>query len=95
MPVIGRRLGALLVSAMLLGGAAGCDRGSKAKAAAPVAPPPTEVIVAPVEQRPVSIVREFTARTEAVPTVEVRARISGVSAAVRSVPYDSARPRMS
>jgi membrane fusion protein, multidrug efflux system len=78
MPVIGRRLGALLVSAMLLGGAAGCDRGSKAKAAAPAAAPPTEVVVATVEQRSVSIVREFTARTEAVPTVEIRARISGV-----------------
>ena len=49
-----------------------CNRNQNAKAAAP--PPPTEVIVAPVEQRTVSIVRDFTARTEAVPTVEVRAR---------------------
>ena len=78
MPVNGRLLGALLINVVLVGAGAGCDRGSKAKAAAPAPPPPTEVLVAMVEQRPVSIVREFTARTEAVPTVEVRARISGV-----------------
>jgi membrane fusion protein (multidrug efflux system) len=54
----------------------GCNRNQNAKAAAP--PPPPEVMVAPVEQRTVSIVRDFTARTEAVPTVEVRARVAGV-----------------
>jgi len=53
-----------------------CNRNQNAKAAAP--PPPTEVTVAPVEQRTVSIVRDFTARTEAVPTVEVRARVAGI-----------------
>jgi membrane fusion protein, multidrug efflux system len=78
MPVIGRLPGALLVGAVLLSASAGCDRGSKAKADAPAASPPTEVVVTMVEQRPVSIVRDFTARTEAVPTVEIRARISGV-----------------
>jgi RND family efflux transporter MFP subunit len=56
--------------------AAGCGRGESAKAPAP--PPPLEVVVAPVEQRNVAIVRDFTARTEAVPTVEIRARVSGV-----------------
>jgi membrane fusion protein, multidrug efflux system len=76
MPVIDRRYAALLVGLALLGASAGCERGTKAKAAAP--PPLPDVVVAKVEQRPVSIVRDFTARTEAVPTVEVRARISGV-----------------
>jgi membrane fusion protein (multidrug efflux system) len=76
MPVIDRRCGALLVGLVLLGASAGCDRGTKAKAAS--SPPLPDVVVAQVEQRPVSIVRDFTARTEAVPTVEVRARISGV-----------------
>ncbi len=35
-------------------------------------------MVAPVEQRAVSIERDFIARTEAVPTVELRARVAGV-----------------
>jgi membrane fusion protein (multidrug efflux system) len=58
---------------LLLAGTA-CDRGKKE--AAP--PPPPSVIVAAVEQRTVPIVRDFTARTEAVPTVDVRARVPGV-----------------
>jgi RND family efflux transporter MFP subunit len=77
MPVIDRRCGTLLVGLALLGASAGCERGSKAKAAAPPTPL-VDVVVAKVEQRSVSIARDFTARTEAVPTVEVRARISGV-----------------
>jgi membrane fusion protein (multidrug efflux system) len=59
---------------LLLSGTA-CDR-SKAKEAAP--PPPPSVVVAEVQQRTVPIVRDFTARTEAVPTVDVRARVPGV-----------------
>jgi membrane fusion protein (multidrug efflux system) len=59
---------------LLLAGTA-CDR-SKAKEAE--APPPPSVIVAEVEQRTVPIVRDFTARTEAIPTVDVRARVPGV-----------------
>ena len=35
-------------------------------------------MVAPVEQRSVAIERDFIARTEAVPTVEVRARVAGI-----------------
>jgi membrane fusion protein (multidrug efflux system) len=54
----------------------GCNRDQSAKAAAP--PPPPEVGVAPVEQRAVSIERDFVARTEAVPTVEIRARVAGI-----------------
>ena len=61
--MIDRRRGALLVGLVLLGASAGCDRGTKAKAASP--PPLPDVVVAQVEQRPVSIVRDFTARTEA------------------------------
>ena len=60
----------------VLGGAA-CEKAKKdAKAAPP--PPPPAVIVAEVEQRTVPIVRDFVARTEAIPTVEVRARVSAV-----------------
>jgi membrane fusion protein (multidrug efflux system) len=54
-----------------------CDR-AKADKAAPAPPPPTPVIVADVVQRSVPIVREYTARTEGVPTIEVRARVAGV-----------------
>ena len=72
-----RRLGIVLTGATLLAATSGCDRSMDAKAAAPAAPPP-DVVVAHVEQRPIAIVREFTARTEAVPTVEIRARIPGV-----------------
>jgi RND family efflux transporter MFP subunit len=64
-----------LVGVALLGATAGCNHNGSAKAAAP---PPPEVVVATVEQRAVSIERDFTARTEAVPTVEIRARVSGV-----------------
>src|SRR5262245_4053778 len=64
---------------LLLAGSA-CDRakaGKDAKGSAPPPPPPA-VIVADVQQRTVPIVRDFVARTEAVPTVEVRARVPGV-----------------
>jgi membrane fusion protein, multidrug efflux system len=55
---------------------AACDRAKATKAPPP--PPPTSVIVADVVQRSVPIVREYTARTEGVPTIEVRARVAGV-----------------
>ena len=74
----GRRAG-WLAGALLLAAMAGCERNSGASAKTAAAPPPPpEVVVAAVEQRPVAIVRELTARTEAVPTVEIRARVSGV-----------------
>ena len=50
----------------------GCE-----KAKSEVAAPP-DVVVAVVEQRTVSIVRDFTARTQGIPTVEVRARVAGM-----------------
>ena len=55
-----------------------CDRAKAGKDAKAAAPPPPTVVVAEVTQRTVPLVRDFTARTEAVPTVEVRARVAGV-----------------
>jgi membrane fusion protein (multidrug efflux system) len=60
---------------LLLAGALGCDKGKTAQAPPP---PPTIVIVADVTQRTVPLVRDYTARTEGVPTIEVRARVAGV-----------------
>lgn len=71
------RLAIGLTALALLGAATGCERGKSAKTSAPP-PPAAEVVVAQVEQRAVSIERDFTARTEAVPTVEIRARVAGV-----------------
>jgi membrane fusion protein (multidrug efflux system) len=73
---LGRPL-AWMLGLMLLTATVGCDRGAKAAKSAE-APPPTPVIVAEVTQRSVPIVRDYTARTEAVPTIEVRARVAGV-----------------
>jgi membrane fusion protein (multidrug efflux system) len=56
----------------------GCDRAKGAKQDAPPPPPPPRVVVAEVVQRTVPIIRDFTARTDAIPTVEVRARVAGV-----------------
>jgi RND family efflux transporter MFP subunit len=62
---------------------AGCDRGgAKESKQAPAAPPPT-VIVAEVPQRTAHLTADFVARTEAVPTVEIRARVPGVLEQVR------------
>jgi membrane fusion protein, multidrug efflux system len=65
----------LMAVGLLVATTAACDR---AKSAEKAPPPPTSVVVAEVVQHTVPIVRDFTARTEAVPTVEVRARIAGV-----------------
>lgn len=62
---------ALLAGAALLGATA-----CKPKIAAPP-PPPPKVTVAPVEQKELVEWDEFTGRTEAVETVEVRPRVSG------------------
>src|SRR5262249_42776415 len=61
---------------VLLAGTA-CEK-AKDKAAKAPPPPPPGVVVADVQQRTVPIVRDFTARTEGIPTVDVRARVSGV-----------------
>jgi len=61
----------------------GCGRGdAKSSKQAPEAPTQT-VIVAEVAQRAVGVGADFVARTEAVPTVEIRARVSGVLEQVR------------
>jgi RND family efflux transporter MFP subunit len=53
----------------------GCERNS---AQSPAASPPAAVVtVAPVEQRDIVEWQEFTGRTEAMETVEVRPRVSG------------------
>jgi membrane fusion protein, multidrug efflux system len=66
------RIAALGVA--LLASTLGCQR-AKSAAATPV---PPAVGVAEVVARTVPIVREYTGRTEAVPTVELRARVAGV-----------------
>ena len=71
-------IGIALLALALLGATAGCDKETSAKTASTAPPPPPEVTVAEVEQRSVSIIRDFTARTEGVPTVEVRARVPGM-----------------
>ena len=70
---------ALLVAVALAGTA--CERakaGKDAKDAKAAPPPPPVVVVAEVQQRTVPIVRDFVARTEAIPTVDVRARVAAV-----------------
>src|SRR6059036_1063478 len=77
-PALRQGLCRCLAGAALLALLTGCDRGdAKASKQAPAIPPPT-VIVAEVRQRTVQVSADFVARTEAVPTVEIRARISGV-----------------
>src|SRR5436309_11393473 len=75
---LARALGTGLASIALLALVVGCERGdAKSSKQAPAAPTQT-VIVVEVPQRTVSVGADFVARTEAVPTVEIRARISGV-----------------
>ena len=58
----------------------GCERGKEGEKAkqAPPAPPPPAVVVAEVIQKTVPIYSEFVARTDAVNTVEIRARVQAV-----------------
>ena len=77
----GARVAMLTSLALLLLAATACDRakaGKDGKSAAPAPPPPPAVVVAEVAQRTVPIFRDFTARTEGIPTVEIRARVPGV-----------------
>ena len=53
--------------------AAGCDRSP----AAPAPPPPPAVTVVAAAQRPVPVYGQYVGQTEAVKTVEVRARVEG------------------
>jgi membrane fusion protein (multidrug efflux system) len=72
-------LGATILITML-----GCQRSTGATA--PAAPP--TVVVADVTRQTVPIVREYIGRTDAVPTVELRARVAGV---LEQVPVDEGR----
>ena len=72
----------LLALAVLLPGLTTCDR-TKAKESAPAGPPPPAVVVAPVIKKTVPITAEFVAQTDAVQTVELRARVQGVLEHVR------------
>jgi len=76
-------LGAWLLAALPL--VAGCERAGAGKDVKAAAPPPTPpaVVVAPVIQRHAAIMRDFVARTEAVPTIEIRARVGGMLEQVR------------
>ncbi|HSE03888.1 MAG TPA: efflux RND transporter periplasmic adaptor subunit [Methylomirabilota bacterium] len=60
-----------------------CDRAKAGKDGKAAAPPPPSVIVADVQQHTVAIVRDFVARTQGIPTVDVRARVPGVLEHVR------------
>lgn len=76
-PAAGRFLYIRLLAGLLaLGCGTGCNRATTDAAAK--APPPPTVVVAAVVQRDVPLVRDFVARTEAVPTVDIRARVGGV-----------------
>jgi len=74
---------ALCLGGIVLLASTGCQRGEVAASKQAPPPPPPTVIVAEVPQQTVSVAAEFVARTEAVPTVEVRARVPGVLEGVR------------
>ena len=59
--------------ALLLAGVAGCK--GEGKAAKEVQPPPPSVVVAEVIQKTVAIYSEFVAQSDAMDTVEIRARL--------------------
>ena len=62
-----------ILAILLLAGAAACGGSGDV-----AAPPPPEVTVAVPEQRDVMGFQEFTGRTEAVESIEIRARVAGV-----------------
>lgn len=68
-----RHLTVVTLGMMVLAFAPGCKRATRA-----TAPPSPTVVVVEVTERTVPIVREYIGRTEAVPTVELRARVPGV-----------------
>ena len=74
--------GPILALLALLPALTTCD-GTKAKESAPAPPPPPAVVVAEVVKKTVPITAEFVAQTDAVQTVELRARIQGVLEHVR------------
>ena len=86
-----RTAGALLMMVPLLlncGGKTSAQKEAQKEKAAP-APPPVPVVVAPVTQKTVPIFAEFTARTDAYDSVEIRAR---VEAFLEGIHFDEGRP---
>ncbi len=75
MPIVvnNRTLCNALAPLVLVAALAACS-----KAAGPPAPPPPEVTVATVVAAPVTVFEEYVAQTEAVDTVEIRSRVSGI-----------------
>ncbi len=73
MHAMSRMLQALATVGLLLAGAAACSRPPEAR---PTAAPPAVGVVA-VAQRPVPVYGEYVGQTEAVKTVDVRARVEG------------------
>jgi len=71
----GRVLGVGLLATALI---VGCNRSKVEQQSKAAPPPPPTVVVAPIVQRDVPLSRDFVARTEAVPTVDIRARVGGV-----------------
>jgi multidrug resistance efflux pump len=73
-----------LAGIALLALTTGCQRGGGGTESTQVpAEPVPAVVVAEVSQQSVQFFGEFVARTEAVPTVEIRARVAGVLEQVR------------
>ena len=70
--IIGRG-GLAVLFLLLVAGMSGCNK----KDVPPQMPPP-EVMVIKLNAAPVTVFEEFSAQTEAVDTVEIRARVSGV-----------------
>jgi membrane fusion protein (multidrug efflux system) len=81
----GRAAGVLLIIVLVLSNCGGESKAEKEKAA----PPPVPVIVAPVIQKTVPIISEFTAQADARDTVELRAR---VEAFLEAIHFEEGRP---
>jgi membrane fusion protein, multidrug efflux system len=71
----GTRATCLFGAGLLILAIAGCEKVKGKAAEKPPAGPPPAVVVSPVVQRTVPIYYEFVARTDAVETVEIRARV--------------------
>lgn len=69
-----RRLGLTVCLGGLFVSSSGCDQ--KTSGGAPLKPPPTVTVTVPIEKE-LADFAEFTGRTEAVESVEIRARVSG------------------
>jgi multidrug efflux pump subunit AcrA (membrane-fusion protein) len=68
----------VLIGPMLLW-AAGCSKeAGPAAGQQAAAPPPTPVVVATIGQADVPVVREYVARTEAITTVMIEARVEAL-----------------